>query len=86
MTSGGRKELEGDGRRLGPQGGERFGSQSEVLEDLRRHIGLLDAGDEAHLALTARTLKHIDAEDPLQLLCPPFVKSLWRPEIGLRGA
>jgi hypothetical protein len=66
FRSGGRKELEGDGRRLGSEGGERFGSQPEVLEDLPRHIGLLDAGDEAHLALTARTLEHIDAEDPLQ--------------------
>jgi hypothetical protein len=53
FRSGGRKELEGDGRRLGPQGGERFGSQPEVLEDLPRHIGLLDAGDEAHLACLA---------------------------------
>ena len=58
--------VEGDGRRLGPQGGERFGPQPEVLEDTLRHIGLLDAGDEPHRAQTTRTLQDIDAEDPLQ--------------------
>ena len=54
------KQLEGDRRCLGPQGGERLSPQPEVLEDLLRHIGLLDAGDEPHLALTARTLQDID--------------------------
>jgi hypothetical protein len=34
-----------------------------VLEDTPRHIGLLHAGDEPHLALTARTLEDIDAEE-----------------------
>ena len=44
------KQLKRHRRRLGPQGGERFGPQPEVLEDLLRHIGLLDAGDEPHRA------------------------------------
>ena len=34
--SGFREQLEGDGRRLGPQGGERFGPEPEVLEYLPR--------------------------------------------------
>ena len=67
------KQLKRHRRRLGPQGGERFGPQPEVLEDLLRHIGLLDAGDEPHLALTARTLQDIDAEDPLQQRGPSIV-------------
>jgi hypothetical protein len=33
-----------------------------VLEYLLRHIGLLDARDEPHLALTARILQNIDAK------------------------
>jgi hypothetical protein len=47
-----------------------FGPQAEVLEDTLRHIALLDAGDEPHLALTARTLQDIDAKDPLQQCGP----------------
>ena len=50
--SGGREQLERHRRRLGPQGRERLGPQAEVLEDTLRHVGLLDAGDEAHLTLT----------------------------------
>jgi hypothetical protein len=57
FRSGGRKEFERDGRCLGPQGGECFGSQPEVLKDLPRHIKLLDAGDEAHLALTGSSMR-----------------------------
>jgi hypothetical protein len=38
-----------------------------------RHIGLLDAGDEPHLALTARTLEDIDAKDTLQQRGPPIL-------------
>jgi hypothetical protein len=48
-----------------------------VLEDLLRHIGLLDAGDEPHLALTARTLQDIDAEDPLQQRGPIQLSTLF---------
>ena len=61
--------VEGDGRRLGQQGVERFGPHPEVLEDTPRHIGLLDAGDEPHLALTARTLQDIDPQGTLR--APP---------------
>jgi hypothetical protein len=40
-----------------------------VLVDTPRHLGLLDAGDEPHLALTARILEHIDREGTLR--APP---------------
>jgi hypothetical protein len=60
VVQGGREQLKRYRRRLGPQGRERFSPQPEVPEDLLRHIGLLDAGDEPHLALTARTLQDID--------------------------
>ena len=67
---GGREQLERHRRRLGPQGREWLGPQAEVLEDTLRHVGLLDAGDEAHLSLTTRTLEHIDAEDPQKQRSP----------------
>jgi hypothetical protein len=40
--SGGREQLKRHRRRLGPQGRERLGPQAEMLEDLLRHVGLLD--------------------------------------------
>jgi hypothetical protein len=63
------KQLEGDGRRLGPQGRERLRPQPEVLEDTTRHIRLLDTGDEPHRAQTTRTLQDIDREGTLR--APP---------------
>ncbi len=50
-----REELEADGRPPGPQGGELLSPQPELLEDLPRHIGLLDAGDEPHGPTITRT-------------------------------
>ena len=61
--------VEGDGRRLGQLGVERFGPHPEVLEDTPRHIGLLDAGDEPHRALTTRTLQDIHPKGTLR--APP---------------
>ena len=49
---------------------ERRGALAEVLQDAFDGAGLGLRTDDAHAAVSARALKHVDSEDPAQKLGP----------------
>ncbi len=65
--------LAGEGFEPVGSGGSRGrcpGGQTEVGEDLRDHLGLIDRGHDAHAAAAAGALQDVDGEDPPHELGP----------------